>query len=100
MAWFAVRSVVKNEDAFEERITVWEAPSADEAIALAEREASVYAWEGTEALPFFQAFRMDGEPRSGSEVFSLIRRSPLSASEYVDAFFDTGNEVQDSQHDG
>jgi|GEM_PF-6623242 len=36
MRWFAVRHVIKNADAYEERITVWEAASAEEAIARAE----------------------------------------------------------------
>ncbi len=35
MKWFAVRHVIKNEDAYEERITFWQAGSADEAIARA-----------------------------------------------------------------
>jgi hypothetical protein len=94
MAWFAVRHVIKNADAYEERITVWDSESAEEAIARADVEASEYAWEGTEPLALYQSFELDGAPRDGAEVFSLIRRSDLSASEYLDSFFTTGSELE------
>jgi hypothetical protein len=94
MTWFAVRHLVKNQDAYEERITVWEAASQEEAIARAEAEAADYVWEGTEPLPLFQSFELDGAPRDGAEVFSLVRRSDLSPDEYLDSFFATGSELQ------
>jgi hypothetical protein len=94
MAWFAVRHVVKNADAYEERITVWDAESADEAIAHAEAEAADYAWEGTEPLSLYQCFALDDAPRDGAEVFSLIRRSDLSPDEYLNSYFATGSELE------
>ena len=94
MGWYAVRHVIKNEDAYEERITVWEAASAEEAIARAESEAAEYAWEGTEPLSLYQSFELDEAPRDGAEVFSLIRRSELPPSQYLDAFFSTGSELE------
>jgi hypothetical protein len=96
MDWFAVRHVVKNRDAYEERVTLWHSQDADEAIRSAEAEAAEYVslWEEAVVLPLFQSFRLDGPPSSGSEAFSLIRRSDLAADDYLSAFFDTGSELQ------
>jgi hypothetical protein len=94
MGWFAVRHVIKNDDAYEERITVWQATSAEDAIARAQAEAAHYAWAGTELLRFYQSFELDGAPRDGAEVFSLIRRSELSSDEYLETFFATGHELE------
>jgi hypothetical protein len=94
MNWFAVRHVIKNEDAYEERITIWRAASAEEAVARAETEAATYAWEGTQPLPLYQAYQLAKKPEEGDEVFSLIRRSPLAANAYLDSFFSTGSELQ------
>lgn len=95
MDWFAVRHVIKHQDAYEERVTLWQASSAEDAIARAEAEAAEYSWEGTEPLPLYQAYRLAAEPADGVEVFSLIRRSALDASDYLNAFFDTGGELQE-----
>jgi hypothetical protein len=97
MEWFAVRGVIKNADAYEERVTLWRANSEDEAISKAETEAAEYAGDGMSVLPLFQSYRLADPPDHGGEVFSLIRRSPLSPDAYLDAFFDTGEEVQ--RHD-
>lgn len=46
MGWYSVRCVLALGDGmFEERITLWETVSYDEAIALAENEATEYADE-------------------------------------------------------
>jgi hypothetical protein len=95
MGWFAVRHVTQNADSFEERITLWEAASADEAIERAEKEAAEYVamiGEPERLLDLFQSFELFEPPADGREVFSLIRDSDLTADEYVDAFFDTGRE--------
>jgi len=96
MGWFAVRHVIKNEDAYEERITVWQAESAKEAIARAESEAAEYAWEGTKPLSLYQSFELSDAPQDGAEVFSLIRRSELQPDAYLDSFFSTGSELEES----
>jgi hypothetical protein len=58
MEWFAVRHVIGSEDAFEERITLWRAASAEEAIAHAEREAAEYAnTVAGRGLDLFQSYR-------------------------------------------
>ena len=85
------------ESAYEERITLWRTDSADEAIERAETEALVYAsGNGVEYLGMAQSYRLADEPAEGAEVFSLIRRSTLEPGPYLDAFFDTGTEYQDS----
>ena|SRR5260221_3627673 len=97
MDWFAVRHVIENEGSFEERITLWRATSEDEAISRAGAEASSYiGMVGGSLLGLFQCYRAGEPPTDGSEVFSLIRRSDLAASRYLDAFFDTGTELQRS----
>ena len=97
MDWFAVRHVIKNADAYEERITLWQAEDADQAIRSAETEAARYAalWEDAAVLPMFQSFGLSAAPSEGTEVFSLIRRSDLAADDYLSAFFDTGSELQE-----
>ncbi|MFC5647182.1 hypothetical protein [Kitasatospora cinereorecta] len=77
------------------RGTLWQAPSADEAIALAEAEARTYAADnGVGYLGLAQSYRLDSPPGAGAEVFSLLRGSPLEPNAYLDAFFDTGTEYQ------
>ena len=101
--WYAVRCVFRTawidapdgppEDTlYEERITLWQATSAEEAIGLAEQEAEDYAGEEDEYLQLAQAYKLFDEPGSGAEVFSLMRSSPLEPDQYLDAFFDTGTE--------
>jgi len=95
--WFAVRHVIENDGSFEERITLWEAASEDEAIACAEEEARAYVsalGDPMKALGLFQSYRLSDPPGDGREVFSLIRRSPLASEEYLATFFDTGDEFQ------
>lgn len=65
MNWFAVRHVIKNQDAYEERITLWRAANADEAIACAEAEAATYAGDGTQPLTLYQAYQLAKKPEEG-----------------------------------
>lgn len=100
--WYSVRCVFRHVidgegTSYEERVTVWRAASFDEAIALAEAEAAEYATtvecEYVELAQCFHLF-VGEQLRSGDEVFSLLRDSPLEPTEYVDRFFDTGAERQ------
>jgi hypothetical protein len=97
--WYAVRSlfhvVGEPESAYEERITVWQAGSSDEALEKAETEAHEYAEfiGATHLADFGQAYQLaDVPPRDGAEVFSLVRDSALPPKPYVDRFFSTGRE--------
>lgn len=101
--WYSVRCVfefssLKSENGdklFEERITMWNVSSIDEAISMAEAEAQVYASENDCIyLNFAQAYDMPSSPDSGAEVFSLIRSDVLDGDDYVDRYFDTGGERQ------
>jgi hypothetical protein len=96
MEWFAVRHVIQHDGTFEERITVWNALSADEAIARAEAEAADHALalgEGSKPLGLFQSYRLPDPPADGSEVFSLIRSMSMRGDDYLTRFFDTGEEI-------
>lgn len=99
--WYAVRCVFQWERAagapFEERITRWRASSLASALDCAEREARRYASEnGVTFLDFAQAYALaeTHELGPGTEVFSLLRDSPLAPEAYVTRFFDTGGEHQ------
>jgi hypothetical protein len=95
-AWFAVRQVVLHHDTtYEERITIWKAPTFDEAVQMAEVEGAEYA-RIVEAvlLGLSQACRLGEYPANGTEVFSLMRDSELAPNDYLDHFFDTGSERQ------
>jgi hypothetical protein len=97
VAWYGVRTVVHLEfdDLYEERVTLWQAESFDEALALAEEEADRYAASvDGEHLGLCQAFELAGRPGHGVEAFSLVRESDLGPDAYLDGFFDTGAERQ------
>ncbi|MCW1916568.1 hypothetical protein OJ996_23475 [Luteolibacter sp. GHJ8] len=82
---------------YEERITLWNAATFEEAIELAEQEASEYAEEhGFTFIQLSQAFWMFSEVQgSGVEVYSLLRESDLEPDAYLNAFFDTGFEREE-----
>ncbi|CAN5402179.1 hypothetical protein BH10ACT8_BH10ACT8_23100 [soil metagenome] len=102
--WFAVRCIFSIDLAenpagtttYEERITLWRASSAKEAIQLAEEEAVLYANELEVPrhlyLGFAQSFNLFEDAGHASEVFSLMRNSTLAPDEYLTKFFDTGSE--------
>ncbi|HMM94843.1 hypothetical protein [Phycicoccus sp.] len=107
--WFAVRTLVANNEErpwgphhlppgqidYEERITLWRAAGSDAAIAMAEEEAERYVEDlGGEVLGLTQAYALATKPAHGVEVFSLIRRSELTAEDYLGRHFDTGTEHQ------
>jgi hypothetical protein len=96
MNWFGVRCVFHSSDAgaYEERVTLWQAGSFEEALRRAEADAIEYAGDvGSRYVGLAQAYAMDGGPTDGAEVFSLIRTSDLTADEYVTRFFADGNEI-------
>lgn len=96
--WFGVRCVFRwsQPPTYEERITLWQASSLDDAIARAEHEAAGYATRlGSEYLEIAQAYWIGpNRPDEGSEVFSLMRDSDLEPDDYLDTFYDTGQERQ------
>ncbi len=77
-------------------MTLWRASSTEEAIARTEAEAREYAAAIIDAPSTFlglgQSCELYDEPGDGAEVFSLLRDSALSPTEYLVAFVDTGAE--------
>jgi hypothetical protein len=96
--WFGVRCLFqgRQQASYEERITVWKADSYDAAIRKAEFEAADYA-ETNELiyLGLAQGFWIFGNHiTEGTEVFSLVRMSDLKTDDYLDTFYDSGQERQ------
>ena len=81
---------------YEERVTLWQAPSHEAALQRAEAEARDYAaaLAPAEYLRLAQSYQLFDAPADGAEVFSLLRSSDLTPSAYLHAFFDTGRERQ------
>lgn len=102
--WFGVRciftiSIEGGQAVYEERVTLWPAVDADDAIRLAEAEAEEYASNiDADYLGLAQAYMMADEVAAGAEVFSLMRTSDLKPAEYLSTYFDTGAERQ-THHD-
>ncbi len=94
--WFGVRRVFRfNDGTYEERVTIWRASSMEEADRLAEAEAAEYAEiVGARSLAFAQLYHAAELPGHGAEVFSLMRDSELEPDDYLDHFFDDGEERQ------
>jgi len=98
--WYSVRCVFisrrpdKPHYTYEERITVWHAPSPEAAIAKAEEEAEEYVeiFDNDTYIGVAQSYWIYDELRNGAEVFSLMRDSTLEPDEYVKTFFRTGAE--------
>jgi len=102
-SWYSVRCIFRwlGPPTYEERITIWQGSSLDEAIELAESEAHSYAeLTGSEFLGLSQAYEISDGPMTGAEVFSLLRESDLEPDAYLDAFFDTGTERQTESGEG
>jgi isochorismate pyruvate lyase len=98
-AWFSVRCLFRlgaeAPATYEERMTLWRASSPAEAVTRAEAEAGEYATDvAGEYLGLAQVYAVSDEPAHGSELFSLLRDSPLPPAAYLDTFFDTGDERQ------
>ena len=100
--WFAVRCVFHAPEipSYEERITLWRADGHDDAIGKAEEEARAYVEGlGMTYVGLAQSYELADVPGEGAEVFSLFRDSDLPPKQYLDAFFDTGEERQRSTGD-
>lgn len=107
--WYSVRCVFQSREAkpwgptslrpgeslYEERVTLWKASDHEEAIRRAESEAYEFARTlEADYMGIAQSYQLPSPPRDGAEVFSLTRRSMLDAGDYLDHFFDTGDESQ------
>lgn len=98
--WYGARTVYdaypkqEGDKIYEERVVILQAVSFDEAINEAEKEAVEYANDaGMTYLGYVNVFEIsDGSVGHKTEVYSLMRGSPLRPSDYLDSFFDTGAE--------
>ena len=81
---------------YEERITIWKSINIDQAIEDAKQEAELYAKKiDAKYLGLAQGFYLfDEVDSSGVEIYSLLRESDLKSEDYLDTFFDTGDERQ------
>lgn len=81
---------------YEERITLWQAPSFESAYDHAEADAEAYAADIASMIytGLAQAYWMFDPPAHGAEVFSLIRESKLKRKRYLRRFFTTGREIE------
>jgi len=103
--WYGVKCVFLHRDApkqgegqvFEERIVLIRATSTSEAIQRGEVEAEAYARANeAEYLGFIDTFHLfTDHVGSGTEVYSLMRTSPLAPKDFVTKYFDDG-----TQHSG
>jgi len=94
--WYAVRCVFEYGEGqphtYEERVTLWLAGSAEEAIDRAESEAVEFAEPTGTYLGLAQSFHLFSGLEDGVEVFSLMRDSDLGPDEYISRFFASGRE--------
>ena len=101
--WFSARTVYEHDKSgdglFEERIVLVRAAGFEEALERAEAEAAVYAEQvGCVYTGYVSAYEIVEEQLTdGAEVFSLMRDSSLSADEYIDRFYTTGDERSDDE---
>ena len=78
---------------YEERVILIRASTVEDAMRKGETEAKGYAREGIEYLGFMDLYHLATDGVGDlSEVYSLMRSSNLSPTEYLDHFYDTGTE--------
>jgi len=78
---------------YEERIVLIRASSVEDALRMAEREAKVYATDGIEYLGFVDLYHLATDRvGDGTELYSLMRTSPLKPRDYLNRFYDSGGE--------
>ena len=76
---------------YEQRVTVWQAASREEAALSAEAEADLYAEEaGYERLDYLVVYDLDDAPTTGAEVWSQVRHTVLPQDEYLERYVTEG----------
>lgn len=100
--WYAARCVFRHykvtpihdcKYVYEERIILVRAEDMEQAIRIAEKEAREYAAKDSEYLGYVNIFHLfESIVDHKMEVYSLMRSSDLEADDYLDHFFDSGNE--------
>jgi hypothetical protein len=99
--WYSARCVFRHErpgdqTTYEERLILLRAECWEEAIRLAEEEATSYAAcsERCTYTGFVDLFHLfEREIGHLTEIFSGMRSSDLSEGEYLNRYFDSGSEL-------
>lgn len=96
MAWYGVRMVFRFRElnAYEERISLFDATSEEDAFALADLEAQDYCERSGSVDTGLRHCYTVGKELDLTEVFSLMRTSRRSPRRYLRRFFDSGSERQ------
>jgi hypothetical protein len=101
--WYGVKTVYMHEglaekpahQVYEERVVVMRARGQREAIRRAEREARAYCskLKNTRYLGYLMLYvTSETQIYDGTEVFSLMRESPLNAAGFLNRYFDEETE--------
>ena len=101
--WYSAKTIFKHsvvdggaqKSVFEERVVLLKATDFREAIEKAEAEAAAYCSASVSAidLGYVDVYLLSEDAvGEGTEVYSLMRDSKLTDSEYLNQFHDTGNE--------
>lgn len=98
--WYGAKCVflhmgLSDGPVYEERVVLVKAKDLDEAIERGEKEAEEYAGNLDDCTytGFINVFHIFGNKiTEGTEVYSLMRSSDLETDEYLDHFYDTGEE--------
>lgn len=103
--WYGVKCLFLHKDLrrrngmnnYEERILLVKASDFDEAIRKAEKEAAEYCNDldnNIEYLKFCNAYHIpESEIQDGIEIYSLITKSELNKTDYINTHHDTGGEL-------
>lgn len=94
--WFGIRAIYHfgqkkdGTNIFEERVVVFSASTAEEALAKAEREADAYANTlNMHRHPYLEAYRQDGDALiDGYEVWSQLFESATDLESFVKSRYD------------
>jgi hypothetical protein len=107
--WYGAKTIYRHDlieddtakTLFEERVVLFQTVDFGGAIAQAEAEAKAYALNhDVEYLEFMDVFHIfDEKVGHGTEVYSLMRESRLSEQDYLDRFYDDGNEHRQKSTD-
>ena len=111
MEWYAAKCIFKHHPdstnalkaLYEERVVLFQAQNFDDAVNQAEAEAAEYCADSGRCayVGYVDIYHLP-EDHVGHrvEVYSLMRESSLSADEYLNRFYDTGNERTQSFDNG
>ncbi len=102
--WFAVRTVLAQVGtaladgepawAYRERITLWQADTAEVAVAQAEADAVAFGSDADASyLGSASVFELAGAPEPGCELFATMRTSLLGPNDYLSRFHGDDDEI-------